>query len=181
MERRLLVSHVISFFWHIKLVQWTNGRGLQERNAESIELWRAFYDTVDESSPNQIPLRLLATILGLQLYGCAQNRAQVVDPDPIKSSDDAAAIVSIVQKHDPLSVVLVVCSNFLAFLNAKRKVNKSLKMFETHFDALVSKFRSHGDGLDILKPLISLWLFILPLLMTCSMLLFSSTCLIAPE
>lgn len=43
-------------------------------------------------------------------------------------------------------------------MNAIRKINKIFKMFETCFDALYSKFRSHGEEIDFLEQLIALQL-----------------------
>lgn len=47
------------------------------------------------------------------------------------------------------------CS-FLTLKNADRRINESLKMFETRFEAIVFEFRSYGNEIYFLEPLIVL-------------------------
>lgn len=112
----------------------------------------------DEVNPNGILPRLCWTILRAKLYNCNRDQARSVDVDTIKNAENAAAIVDAVYSRDSLLIVLNVYSDFFALMDTKRGFNEYFKMFEARFDALVSKFRCHGDKIDFSKPLIALHL-----------------------
>lgn len=65
-------------------------------------------------------------------------------------------MVAAVHRRYPLSVVYTVYADYATLVSARRSDNETYKAFEARFDAAVSRFRSHGEYITILEPLLAL-------------------------
>lgn len=77
----------------------------------------------------------------------------------IKSEDKAATTVRAVYSRGLLTVDSKMYFNFLAFIDARKKVKKLFRMFGTLFNVLIPDVRSHGDEIYFLEQTVDLQLW----------------------
>lgn len=71
----------------------------------------------------------------------------------IESENGAKYIVDAVHKFDPLTVLSHIFAYFNKLISARRGDNETFKNFEGHFATLISKFKSHGNKINLPESL----------------------------
>ena len=130
------------FFWDIRSVTWTDGRGNQEDYVSAVQSWSAFHSKLHDSSSNKIPKSLWGIILLSHLYRRAKDLCKEIPFAEISSADRVRKICKCLCKEDALTVTSNAYNDFQNLSLIKCGNNESFRNFEWWSATAEAKMKS---------------------------------------
>lgn len=127
------------FSWDIKSWPYTDGKGDQIENENSIRRWYAFQDNLEDQKSHKISKQNARIVFLSHLYVCGKDLCQGIEDKVIESDDAADLIVDAVYKRDPFSVVSMVYQEHEEPFSTHRNDQETNRNLEALFFALLAK------------------------------------------
>lgn len=152
-EMKSLPKHV-----HTSRVVWSNGRGSEEVDNDSVWEWCDCKDFIEDVHSNKVPKRLHGTMIDTQLYRRAKIIGDTFPKDKLQSGGGAPTLFAAIHKLNALSVLDIFDTDFNSLMGYARDTNEHLRNYEELFFSLVAKLTLFGDDIRLSEPLLALML-----------------------